>query len=298
MVLFAPTSIVSSFSYRKLEIKLTGGRQANVGTGTFGDEGIRIPSEAELAYLEATARHLGLAISRIMLIEELKDSFEEVRNGRTQLRALSQRLVESLEEERRHLARELHDEVGQSLTGIALALKLSTREKDPDARQAKLDSAQALIDEMSARVEDMSLNLRPSMLDDLGLLPSLLWLFDRYTIQTDVQVQFEHSGLEDCRFTPQLETTVYRITQETLTNIARHAETQHVMVRIWANQELVMQVEDQGRGFDLQEARASSESAGLAGMHERAVLAGGSLEIISAPGAGTKITATFPLEMT
>src|SRR5262249_34961918 len=129
------------------------------------------------------------------------------------------------EAERRHIAKELHDEVGQSLT--ALKLRLQVAGADEQVVQAR-----ALVDELLTRVSNLSLGLRPAMLDDLGLLPALVWLFDRYTSQTRVQVQFAHAGLEG-RVSPVVETAAFRIVQEALTNVARHAAVQTVDVRVW-----------------------------------------------------------------
>jgi signal transduction histidine kinase len=153
-----------------------------------------------------------------------------------------------------------------------------------------------MVNELMALVRDMSLDLRPAMLDDLGLLPTLLWHFDRYTTQTDVHVTFKHARLEGRRFRPEVETAAYRIVQEALTNVARHAGVSEVWVRLWADQEtLGVQIEDRGTGFEPEAALTAGATTGLAGMRERAVLLGGQLTVESAPGAGTCVTAELPL---
>jgi signal transduction histidine kinase/PAS domain-containing protein len=220
--------------------------------------------------------------------------FEEVRAGRDRLQVLSRRLVEVQEAERRHIARELHDEVGQVLTGLKLTLEMGAS-LPPEEFKANLEEAQALVNELMAEVRNLSLDLRPAMLDDLGLLPALLWHFERYTAQTQVHVAFKQIGLER-RFQPEMETVVYRIIQEALTNVARHAGVSNVTVRVWADEEtLNVQVEDQGIGFDPEAALAASASSGLSGMYERVGLLGGQLRIESIPGAGTWLTARLPL---
>jgi signal transduction histidine kinase len=220
--------------------------------------------------------------------------FEEVWAGRERLQALSRRLVEVQEAERRHIARELHDEVGQVLTGLKLSLEMSTHLPD-EAVKASLDEAQALVNELMVEVRDLSLDLRPAMLDDLGLLPALLWHFERYTAQTQVHVVFKQIGLER-RFRPEIETAVYRMVQEALTNVARHAGASKATVRLWADDETMgVQIEDQGAGFDLEAALSTGTSSGLAGMHERVALLGGQLTIETAPGTGTRLTAELPL---
>jgi len=221
--------------------------------------------------------------------------FEQLRVGRKRLQALSRRLVEVQEAERRYIARELHDEVGQTLTGIKLILEMAAR-SPAEKVGASLGEAQALVDALMVRVRELSLDLRPAMLDDLGLLPSLLWHFGRYTAQTNVQVTFKHTGMEGRRFAPEIETAVYRIAQEGLTNVARHAGVSEATVRLWADRDrLGVQIEDRGAGFDPEAALAAGSTSGLAGMRERVTLLGGQLTVESAPGTGTRLTAEVPL---
>jgi len=241
----------------------------------------------ELALLKGLADLSALAIANARL-------FEEVRAGHERLQTLSRQLVEVQEAERRHIARELHDEVGESLTGLKLLLEMSAC-LPANEFTASLGEAQALVNELMTRVRDLSLELRPAMLDDLGLLPALLWHFDRYTAQTNVRVIFKHTGLEERRFAPEVETAAYRIVQEALTNVARHAGVSDVTVQLRADQDtLGMQIEDQGTGFD-PGAVAASATTGLAGMRERAGLLGGQLTVESALGVGTCVTAELPL---
>jgi signal transduction histidine kinase len=145
-----------------------------------------------------------------------------------------------------------------------------------------------------ARARKLSLDLRPGMLDDLGLLPALLWHIEHYTAQTHVRVIFKHSGLEGMRFAPEVETAAYRVVQEALTNAARHARVSEAAVRVWADgHTLAIQVEDRGAGFDPETVLAASGTSGLAGMRERAMLLGGQLTVESRPGAGTRLTAEW-----
>jgi signal transduction histidine kinase len=146
-------------------------------------------------------------------------------------------------------------------------------------------------------VRDLSLDLRPAMLDDLGLLHALLWHLERYTGQTGVYVGLAHTGIEGQRLSPEIETAAYRIVQEALTNVARHANVDKVKVNVSADAEnLSVQISDLGKGFDPQAALATGESSGLAGMRERAQLLGGTLTIESSAGAGTTVIALLPLE--
>jgi signal transduction histidine kinase len=133
------------------------------------------------------------------------------------------------------------------------------------------------------------------MLDDLGLVAALLWHFGRYTEQTKVRVLFQHAGLEQRRFPPDLETAAYRIVQEALTNVARHAGVGEVTVRLWTEEHaLAVQVEDRGVGFDARAVPVAGRT-GLTGMRERVVLLEGQLSIESSPGGGVRLTAELPL---
>ncbi len=209
------------------------------------------------------------------------------------LRALSRRLVEVQELERRGIARELHDHIGQELTGLKLSLAMVSR-LPPEQVKARMSEAQTAINELVARVQDLSLDLRPAMLDDLGLVPALLWHFERFNSQTGVRVAFRHRGIQR-RFAPEIETAVYRIVQEGLTNVARHAGVVEASVRLVLNKGVLgVYIEDEGIGFDTEAAFARGTSSGLTGMQERATLLGGQFEIISAPGAGTLLVAKFP----
>lgn len=220
--------------------------------------------------------------------------FEQVNSGREQLQALSRQLVEVQEDERRHLARELHDEVGQMLTGLKLMLGVVPR-LPPEKVGHQINEGLTVLNRLTERVHDLSLDLRPMMLDDLGLVSALLWLFDRFTAQTGVRVNFESVGLEE-RLTSEVETTTYRLIQEALTNIARYAGVDEALVRLRADgAQLRLQIQDAGRGFEVAAVLAAGQRVGLAGMKERAALLGGWLRIESATGMGTQITAALPL---
>jgi signal transduction histidine kinase len=211
------------------------------------------------------------------------------------LQLLSRQLLQAHEAERRSIARELHDEIGQQLTELGLLLTTSSQRLPPDMIQAPLVEAQERVRELIAQVQNLALNLRPAMLDDFGLVPSLIWLFDRYTLQTNIAVRFEILGLEEQRFASEVETAAYRIVQEALTNAARYAGVAEVTVRLWMDADtLWLVIADQGRGFDPQTIDLHTSSR-LAGMHERAALLGGQLTIESAAGTGTRLATALPL---
>jgi len=236
--------------------------------------------------LDQVAEAVAMAVEKDRL-------FEQVRHGRVQLEALSHRLLEIQETERRHIARELHDEIGQGLTGLKLVLDTVQR-LPADRSRTGLADAHRLVNDLLTRVRNLSLDLRPGMLDDLGLLPALLWLFKRYSSQTSVHVAFEHSGL-DRRFAPEIETAAYRILQEALTNVARHAGVAEVTVRVWADHAaLTAEVIDHGSGFSPERALTGGNTGGLTGMRERALLLGGRLTLESAANQGTRVIAELP----
>lgn len=217
------------------------------------------------------------------------------REQEDQLKRMAQQLVHIQEMERRDIARELHDEIGQTLTGLSLSLEMLLRRQQIE-QSDEAAHIQHIVASLMKQVREMSLDLRPAMLDDLGLLPALRWLFNRYTARTGIFVEFQQHGA-DQRFSPEVETTVYRIIQESLTNVARHAGVNSVMVDLQTNDEhIVIQIEDRGKGFDVEKARSAMATGGLIGMHERAFILGGTLNIDSTIDQGTHIIAEIPLE--
>ena len=226
---------------------------------------------------------------------EQKQAFKQVIAAQERLRTLSRQLLEIQETERRHLARELHDEVGQMLTGLRMLLT-SRSDVAVDAIKRRIEQALVMVDELLDKARRLSFDLRPPALDQLGLLPAVLTFFERSSDETGVRVDFRHYGLEK-RFGHDVETTAYRIIQESLTNVVRHAGVTEATVRIWAtNDVLSLQIEDRGHGFDLEAVLVAPQSTGLAGMQERVKLLGGVLRIESSPGNGTQIAAELPFD--
>lgn len=247
--------------------------------------------------VDAITGVLAEAIRRKDAEEVLRKARDDERRLRERLEAHARVVVEAQEAERRRIARELHDEIGQTLTGLKLTLEQLERAPSGEVAEG-LGRALALVAELMSRVDILSLDLRPAMLDDLGLLPALLWLVGRYYAQTGVRVAIEHSGLER-KLQPDVETAAYRIVQEALTNVARHARAR----RVWVDLHLLaggleLTVRDDGVGLDATAAReraVGGASIGLLGMQERIALAGGEFEIRPAPGGGTQVQARFPV---
>lgn len=237
------------------------------------------------------------------LAAQLAIAFHNARLNQTlyinnlQLQTLSARLVEAQETERRHIARELHDEVGQTLTALSLMLTMEARQaQEAGNPNATLGEAQVLVSDLMRRIRQISLDLRPSMLDDLGLIPTLIWFFNRYEQQTQIRVTFSHSDA-DQRFGTAIETTVYRIIQEALTNIARHARVSQASVSLWVTgTTLFAQIEDSGVGFDSEAVTQAAKTGGILSLRERAQIVSGTCSIESSVGEGTIISLSIPLQ--
>jgi PAS domain S-box-containing protein len=215
------------------------------------------------------------------------------------LRKLSRRLVEAQETERRTIARELHDEIGQGLTGAQMNLQAALQSPDSGALAQRLAGSLEAVERVLDQVRDISLNLRPSMLDDLGLEPALRWYTNRQAALAGLQARFAMEPLER-RLDPITETECFRIAQEALTNVVRHARARTVTVELHTKDgRLDLIVRDDGVGFDVgtvREQAVGGASLGLLSMEERAVLSGGGLEFKSTAGEGTTVQAWFPLK--
>lgn len=228
-----------------------------------------------------------------------EENHQQVLTNRSQLQTLSRGLIRAQEAERRRLAGELHDEIGQVLTAVSLSLELTKGIVDEGAR-GRLDESMAIVDRAIDQVRGMSLNLRPAMLDVMGLESALRWFVDRQARGSGVKIELV-SSLAGKRLAPELETACFRIVQETLTNVARHAEARSVRVELgFAGTEVLLSIQDDGTGFDVATARlraTTGGSFGLLGMEERARLLGGSCEIDSGIGSGTRVRVRLPLSV-
>ncbi|HEV7767495.1 MAG TPA: MHYT domain-containing protein [Thermoanaerobaculia bacterium] len=206
-------------------------------------------------------------------------------------REYPRRLLEAQEAVGKRIALELHDEIGQTLTSVGMMLALTPKLERAEA-DARITDARSILHDMTARVRNLALDLRPSILDDFGLVAALQWLIQRYSRQTNVAVEF-NSTMEGERLPPDVEIAAYRIVQEALTNVARHAGETEVTVRLsLADDVLRVEIADGGIGFDSENVNSS---VGVTGMQERARILGGRLTIATRPGVGTRITAELPI---
>jgi signal transduction histidine kinase len=225
---------------------------------------------------------------------------EEMAQRRQLQRDLLHRTVQAQEEERRYIARELHDETAQTLTALSLGLAgvEEVVEKDPAAAHGHLQVLRGLVDDIMERVNQLTTRLRPTMLDDLGLIPALITYADTLDRRLPFSVNVEVTG-QRRRLSSELETTLYRIAQESLTNVARHARATQAWVHLHLGpREATLKVADDGIGMSAERAEqavAEGEGWGLAGIHERAALLGGDVMVRSEPGTGTEIEARIPI---
>jgi signal transduction histidine kinase len=208
-------------------------------------------------------------------------------------RDVVRRVVEAQELERARLARELHDETGQALTSILLGLKPLESAAQTDAERGAIASLRELVVATLQDVRRLAVELRPSALDDFGLVPAVQRLTETFREQSGLEVQLE-TQLGDDRLPPESETTLYRVIQEAFTNVVKHAGASRVSVVVRRQDGVALAVvEDDGRGFD--PAQTREDALGLAGMRERVALAGGRLRIESSSGAGTTLVAEVPV---
>ena len=222
-----------------------------------------------------------------------------LRDDSLQMRALTRRAHEMQEAECRRIALELHDEIGQSLT--AIKINLQTRQKYEDQTPEQLNAENlAIVERLLQQVRSLTLSLHPSVLDDLGLLPALRWMATQVATRSGFVVSVNAGDSETSkRLPPQLESACYRIAQEALTNIARHAKATRVEIDLAIDASgVTLKVWDDGCGFDTENKNSRGHvgaSLGLIGMHERARLLGGDLTIESQPGHGCTVRLRSPL---
>ncbi|MBM3744517.1 MAG: histidine kinase [Acidobacteria bacterium] len=239
----------------------------------------------------------GFSVYRISRLElHNRWQRERAEHAEQGLRLLSRRLVKTQEEERKALSRELHDEVGQALTAVRMELgNLTAMREDPrPSFQERVAQTKLLVEGAMQMVRDLAMGLRPSMLDDLGLVPALQWQAREFSRRCGTRVDLDVDG--ELESLPEAHRTcVYRVVQEALTNCARHAQARNVRVAIHGGVgQLTLMVQDDGVGFEVLE-RQGTRGLGLVGMQERLQALGGSLEIISQPGKGTLVHATLPV---
>jgi len=230
---------------------------------------------------------------------QVKEKTAEISQSNADLRALASHLQDIREEERAAMAREVHDELGQQLTGLKMDLALITRRlpaADTEWLLTKTQQTMTLLDTTIRTVRKIATELRPSILDDLGLVAAIDWQAQEFMKRSGIDTVFD-SDLTTLELAPSVSIGLFRICQEALTNIARHAGARNVHITLKKNNGwLELSISDDGRGIDAQKQYRNGKTLGLMGMKERALMMGGALAIDSSPGKGLRLSVTLPLQ--
>jgi PAS domain S-box-containing protein len=259
-----------------------------MGALTLGSPVARKWGQHEMDVLREVSDYLTVAIAEASAEQERERALRELETSRGQLRELAHQLQVAGERERTRVAREIHDVVGQALTALQMEVALLLQ------RQGRGRKLRQLIDVTIESVQRLVAGLRPSQLDDLGLRAAIEWALDEFQDRWGIRCE-GHLAVENPPLTPEQSTAIFRVLQEALTNVARHAEADRVEVHLVARAESVrLDVADNGRGI-AEAALSSPNSLGLIGMRERAVALGGRVEIRSGSGEGTRLTLILPL---
>ncbi|MBC8438340.1 MAG: PAS domain S-box protein [Deltaproteobacteria bacterium] len=228
------------------------------------------------------------------ITERLKNE-KNVQRAEDRLRFLARRLIDTREDECKRISLELHDAMGQALTAIGFNIS-RLRNDISDSCQELLDDTVSIVDNMSTQVRNLSLDLRPSMLDDLGLIPTLRWFLNSFTRRTKIKTNLEAVEFDEYR-NEDLEITIYRIVQESLNNVAKHAEAKNVVISLKREiTRITGFIQDDGKGFDINKIfkRIGEKHIGLLSMKERISILGGTFKIQSGNGKGTRINIEIP----
>jgi signal transduction histidine kinase len=234
---------------------------------------------------------LGLGVALLTLVR-MRGLEEQSESAQTELRSLSGQLRTAQEQERKFLSRELHDQVGQMLTGLRMELTAVSRTTTDRDLLVTLDRAKSTVEQTLGIVRNIAMLLRPSMLDDLGLTPALTWLVREVSRSSSIEIKREIDDRVD-QLPDAHRTCLYRVVQEALTNISRHSGARNAELRVSVTSGWVrVLVKDDGRGFEV--AAQKKRGLGLVGMEERVRELGGNLHVTSIPGRGTLVEIRLP----
>ena len=272
-------------------------QQLNAGNDQVVGLLLKFQARLVITLVAALALGLGLAalsMHRILKLEaQVHTRYEEAAEARSELKGLSARLVQAQESERRALSRELHDEVGQSLSAVLIELRnlsLGLATKSKDLLSEHVETIKTLVEGTIRVVRNMALLLRPSMLDDLGLVPALKWQAREVSKRTSLDVSVAAELVSD-DFPDEYKTCIYRVVQEALHNVSNHARASSVRIRVQQEQDrLTLSIQDDGTGFDSKQVKG----LGLLGIQERVNRLDGRCTVHSAPGIGTRLVVELP----
>ena len=236
------------------------------------------------------------------MLDRLESYTAAIEAEKTRSQLLAAEVIKAQERERQRVARELHDETSQALATLIINLEMLEALVGPEQQSLSkgLSEMKTLTTQMLESIRQLAYDLRPTMLDDLGLIPAVRWCMKSHLEKSGIESHLESAGL-DQRLDPELETALYRIVQESITNITKYARARHVTITLTADETAVKAtIEDDGIGFDVERVLSSApkdRGLGLFGMQERALVLHGRIDINSVPNMGTKIQATIPLEV-
>ncbi len=257
-----------------------------------GSEGCYF-TENDFGLLDSIGYHIGLAIENSVLYEEARQK-EKLRGQ------LLNRAISAQEEERRRIARELHDEFGQTLTGLVMSIESLENTTQPTQFREKLQHNKSLVSRALEDLRRLTVDLRPSVLDDLGLIAAIRSYIQSRLAAAGIRAQFETKGFTgEKHLAPTIETALFRIVQEAGNNIIRHAQAHQVKIQLTlSDSRITAAIEDDGQGFDVEavmRSRSEKQALGLLGIQERAMLLGGTFDVKSVVGTGTRLTVEIPL---
>jgi signal transduction histidine kinase len=282
--------------------RIAGGQLASPIPGLGEDEVGRLGQSLERMRLNLKLNLERVEQANAYLEQRVADRTRELNEANAELKAreemrsqLLRKVIHAQEDERKRIARELHDETTQSLAVLAMGLD-AAQDAIHSGKPPRLDEVKAVAVRTLEDVHRIILDLRPSVLDDLGLLSAVRWYGDRILAPRGVAVRCEFGELP--RLPPEMETALFRMCQETLSNVARHAQATAVLVQVGADGgDVLIDIEDDGKGFDAEEVarREGRRPWGLLGIRERAEILGGTALVDSSPGSGTHVTIRIPL---
>jgi len=255
-------------------------------------------TDAEMELAETLAKQVSIAIHNAQLYEQIKSKSQNLLDSEKQIRTLANGLMHAQDEEAKRISHVLHDESGQLLAAVYITLD-EIAKRVPTIATTWVNKAKSILDQVENRLRELSHELHPTILDDLGLKASLDFLIGQISKRTNIKCNLEAYVNE--RLSPELEITLYRVVQQALNNVARHANATEVHIRLVEDGKLVQcSIQDYGIGFNLEEvskrAREQGAGLGLKGMQERVESMLGTFQILSAPGSGTKLFVTIPKE--
>jgi signal transduction histidine kinase len=233
----------------------------------------------------------------VALYEQREKARNELGLAYERLRGLTRRLEAAKEEERRHIARELHDEMGPALTAVIINLQLLSETREPERATGRIADTIEVVDRLVERIRDLSLDLRPPLLDELGLMPALRAYLEAQAERSGLDIEIRGDAASD-GLPPELEIAAFRVVQEAVTNVIRHAQAGRVKVDVSrADGSLLVAVQDDGRGYDVRATldAGAGRALGLLGMQERVGMLGGEVHFESMPGRGSAVRARIPV---